>query len=290
MGRKKCSGNIIWLASYPKSGNTWTRIFLHALKSGEPLAHLAELDSTEGISSSRDIASEWLGVDSMDLPLKDIRKLRREIFIKYSDSLQSTVIKKTHEKPFAHGMRIIPHEATKKVILIIRNPFDMIGSYANHMNVSINRACKLICSEFNTLAANDKAGLSQLDQHLASWGTYNQEWLNVFGDEVFVMKYESLKQAPFQTFKSLVRFLEWDYSDEQIKMAVQNSEFKKLQSIETVRGFAEKPLGAQNFFRKGKLGGWRDEISQEMADTIVDKHYDQLLKLEYIDKDRNILV
>ena len=287
---KACTGNIIWLASYPKSGNTWTRIFLHTLKTGSPLESLSEIESTNGISSSRNQIDRYLGADSMDLSFGDIRKLKQQIFIKWSNKIQEPAIVKTHEKPFAFGQKIIPHEATKKVILIVRNPFDMIASYANHMGTSLNKSVRAICSDVNMLAASRKKGLDQVEQHIGSWSSYINEWQNTFGQNVFLIKYEELKKAPFNTFKNLVKFLNWKHSDDEIQTAIKNSDFQKIKVLENDAGFGEKSSKSQLFFRTGKSGGWRTELTKEMTETLIDKNYNKLLELKYIDKERNIII
>ena len=119
---------FIWLVSYPKSGNTWVRLFLHALQNNASLESLNKIDSTNGIASSRFIADEYLGVESSELPDKIIQTLRPQIFVKWAENLQDDAIVKVHDAAFHNGTFTFPKEVTKNIILIVRNPFDMAAS------------------------------------------------------------------------------------------------------------------------------------------------------------------
>ncbi|HJX72016.1 MAG TPA: hypothetical protein VJ346_08695, partial [Bacteroidales bacterium] len=67
---------IVWLASYPKSGNTWFRIFLTNLlnHTNEPVDINNLYPST--IASSRSLFDEATGLESSDLTLDEIELLR----------------------------------------------------------------------------------------------------------------------------------------------------------------------------------------------------------------------
>ena len=119
---------FIWLVSYPKSGNTWVRLFLHALQNNASLESLNKIDSTNGIASSRFIAEEYLGIETSELPDYDIQKLRPQIFTKWAENIKDEAIVKVHDAAFHHGVFTFPKEVTKNVILIVRNPFDMAAS------------------------------------------------------------------------------------------------------------------------------------------------------------------
>lgn len=283
-------GNIIWLASYPKSGNTWTRLFLQALQTGEPLSTLDKIDSTDGIGSSRAIVDYYLGIDSTEMNQTKLLQYRSQINKLWSDEMEQPTIIKTHDTPFHRGVKIIGKAETKKVILIVRNPFDLTASYANHMSCSIEQAIIALCDKGNRIAKTKTKYPLQVCQHIGSWSSYYNDWKNAFGKDVFVLKYEDLKSDPVLHFSQLVEFLEWDYSSEQIKLAVFNSDFMKLKELEQLGGFKEAPKKGKAFFRSGKAGNWKNEITKEQAEILIDGHYSTLLELAYIDENRNILV
>ena len=70
---------------------------------------------------------------------------------------------------------------------------------------------------------------------------------------------------PFHTFKGVVDFLAMDYSDHEIKKAVEYSNFNVLKEQEEKTGFKEKPIKASTFFRTGAYNQWPEHISQEFV-------------------------
>lgn len=285
-----CTGNIIWLASYPKSGNTWTRLFLHALKSGKAIESFDSIVSTEGIGSNRILFDHYLGVDSDEMGLNEVNMIRAKVYEFWSAVQLSPIILKTHDTPFHKGIRIISEASTKKVILIVRNPFDMVASYANHMSIDLEKSIYSLNNDANEIAKTKIKYASQLSQHIGSWSSYYLDWKNAFRDNILVVKYEDLKSNPFESFKALVEYLDWKYTDEEIQKAIEHSDFKKVKAVEEEKGFMEAPKKIKTFFRSGKSGNWRNEISEEQAEELVNKHYSTLLELGYVDSEGSILV
>ena len=282
---------IIWLASYPKSGNTWVRIFLHALHKGsDDIDDLESIEATNGIASARGMMDEQLGIDSSELPDYDIQKLRPLIYKQLAKESDKDLIIKTHDAAFHGGIMTFPKDATKKVILIVRNPFDMVASYANHMSCSIEHAVLSLCNGKSTLAKSKRKFGSQIQQYMGSWSDFYNSWKNTYREEVVVIKYEDLKQNGFQTFKKIVSAIGWEKTDEQIQKAIDAVDFNKLKKMETEKGFKERPDKTESFFRSGQLGGWKNEISKEQANYLLDRHFYTLLELKYIDNEGNILI
>ena len=132
--------NIVWLASYPKSGNTWFRIFLSNLFSDSPqAANINNLNETT-ISSNRIIIDSYLGIHSSELTAEEIDKLRPQVFKRFSAEKEETAYIKTHEAWTLNskGIPIFPEEITKGVLYIIRNPLDIAISYSFHNNETID--------------------------------------------------------------------------------------------------------------------------------------------------------
>lgn len=284
------TGNIIWLASYPKSGNTWTRLFLHALINGKPIESFDSIDSTNGIGSSRELFDYHLGADSSEMGELSVNKLRAKVYEFCSADQLKPIILKSHDTPFHKGIRIITASATKKVVLIVRNPFDIVASYANHMSIDNESALNALNREDVVLAKSKKKYQNQLSQHIGSWSSHYLNWMNAFRNNILVLKYEDLKCNPFESFKKLVGYLEWEYSDVQILKAIEHSSFNKVKAVEQEKGFREAPKNISSFFRSGKSGNWRNEITEDQAEVLVDKHFKTLLELDYIDSEGNILV
>lgn len=286
----KTNPKIIWLASYPKSGNTWTRLFLHALKTGAAIQDLSELEATEGISSSASQLENCFGIDIDDIPNHLVQKHRSEAYKVWNKLLQQETIIKSHDTPFHDGLRIIPKAATKKVILLVRNPFDQVASYANHNSCSMQLALQALCNGSHKIAVSKRKFNKQVTQHVGSWSSFYLSWKNAMSDKLAVFRYEDLMENSFETFSRMVDFLDWDFTAEAIQKAIDDTKFDKIKKIEEEKGFKERPKNTSAFFRSGKVGNWRNEITQEMAEHLIDCHYQTLLELGYIDNQRNILI
>lgn len=281
---------FIWLASYPKSGNTWVRLFLHALKSGEEFIEFSKIDSTNGISSEKEKHQYYLGLDIDDIPSMQVQMNRFKIFKLWNQDLKDEVLLKCHDTPFYKGVRIIPEEVTKKVILIVRNPFDIVASWANHSLCSLDESVKLLCDDSAVLLENQKGYRMQLPQHIGSWSSFYWRWKNSFRDNLCIIRYEDLIENPYAEFSKIVKELRWNYSDKEIREAIEFTEFETLKKIEVDKGFNEKPENSSAFFRNGRVGNWKNEITKEMVDTLVNCHFNTLLELNYIDSEGRILV
>jgi len=282
---------IIWLTSYPKSGNTWMRLFLHALNNGySELQNLEEIEATDGIASSRALIDNNLGVYTSDMPDFDVQKLRGEAYKYWSSILTEDIIVKVHDAAFHKGIVTFPREVTKKVIFIVRNPFDMAASYANHMGCDIGTAVYMLCDGTNSLAKSKSRIGTQVMQYMGSWSDYYNSWKNFYREEMLVVRYEDMKHDALNTFRKVVDVLGWQKSDDEILQALEATKFEKVKEVEKNKGFKEKPPKTEAFFRKGQTGGWKNEITAGQAQLLIDRHFYTLLELGYIDGKGEILV
>lgn len=88
---------IVWLASYPKSGNTWFRTLISNLmsKSQEPV-DINQL-STGGIASGRERFDELTGIESADLTFEEIDQLRPEVYAYLAQTVKEPLFVKVHD-------------------------------------------------------------------------------------------------------------------------------------------------------------------------------------------------
>ncbi len=280
----------IWLASYPKSGNTWVRLFLSALLSKK------ELDinniETDGIISSRYIIDSTLGINSAEIPEKDFLPYRSQLYHKWANTFtqKEYLLCKVHDSCILEGEILFPPEITRGVIYIIRNPFDMVASMANHSGITIDQSAKMLCNNNYKLAAK-KSGLNtQISQHLGTWSQHIETWTNIHRDNMIVIRYEDMLLKGLETFSKIVNYLELQSSSEMIEEAIRLTSFDTIQKIEDQTKFSEKPKKSELFFRSGKIGGWKNEITNDQAKHIIDCNFDTLLKYQYISPNGDIIV
>ena len=279
----------IWLASYPKSGNTWLRLFLSALLKDK--SDINEIE-TDGIISSRSIIDNFLGINSADIPEQDFLKYRTKLYHNWAESHKNKdyLLCKVHDACIRESEILFPPAITRGTIYILRNPFDMAASLANHHGLSIEGAVKALCNHKFSLSSKTNCLPQQVSQYLGTWAYHVESWANVHRGKMLLIKYEEMLKNPFEEFSKVAKYLEISHSAEEIESAIMKTSFNSLKKQEEVHGFIETSAKASSFFRSGKIGGWRNEITAQQADYIIDCNYSTLLKYQYIDSNDNILI
>ena len=275
---------IIWLASYPKSGNTWFRLFLANLErnSNEP-ADINQLDRTL-IASARTVFDNTMGIASSDLTHHEIDRLRPDMYRTLAAETKEPLFLKIHDAyTYVDGHKaLVPPEVTRGVIYFVRNPLDIAVSFANHSGISIDKSIRHLNDEsFGFCDSTDKLE-SQLRQRLLSWSGHVRSWTEARALNIHVMRYEDMKQDPQATFTSAARFAGLDFSPERIAKALQLSSFKEIQRQEQEQGFREKAPSCGSFFYKGETGYWRDVLSGDQEQAIVNAHGEVMKRFGYL--------
>ena len=275
--------NIYWLASYPKSGNTWFRIFLaNYLKKDDNPISINEIN-TGSIASSRVMFDDVSALASSDLLQSEINKLRPEIYKEFSKELNADSYNKVHDAySVIDDKPMFPEEISAGVIYFIRNPLDVVISYANHSSIDFDKSIAAINNDNHKLAKSKKGLNNQLEQELGSWSYHIKSWTEQSKIPVFVMKYEDMLSDAYNVFKKALVFLKLDFDENKFNKAIENSSFKVLTELETKEGFKEKPIKTEKFFKTGKSGNWKELLTKEQIDLIIEKNKEQMLKYNYL--------
>jgi aryl sulfotransferase len=282
---------IIWLASYPKSGNTWFRVFLtNLLRDADTPANINELESSS-IASARGVFDNNLGFEASDLTADEIDRLRPELYIHLAENATETLFMKIHDAYTAvvDGMSLIPQAATAGSLYIIRNPLDVAVSFAHHNGLDYDTAISCMADEAFAVCRKTDRLHDQLRQKLFSWSGHVLSWVDVAPFPVCLLRYEDMKSHPLETFSRAVNFAGLPHSEEQIERALVFSAFDVVQQQEEADGFQEKSPTSSRFFRKGKIGSWREELSEQQAQRIVHDHPEVMRRFGYLDENGEIV-
>lgn len=277
---------IIWLASYPKSGNTWFRIFLNYLlsESKDPI-NINNID-TSFISSSRLIFDEILGENASNLTEKEIDILKPEVYKKISFDSDKYVFIKTHDAWYKNdnGEPIIPSEATKKVIYFVRNPLDIAISFSFHGNISISKSVNnLNMSDFGLSVGSKKLYL-QIHQKLYDWSYHVQSWTRFSKLPVHIIRYEDMISNTLEVFTKSLDFLNIDHNPNKVAQSLSNSSFINLKRQEEELGFKEKSISSKKFFRSGQINDWRNYLNKKQVLEIASTHKDIMKNFGYLEE------
>lgn len=277
--------NIIWLASYPKSGNTWFRVFLNNLLSDseEPI-NINQLYLSP-IASSRSIIDDYLGALSSDLTDDEIECLRPKVYRMISNESETDEYLKTHDawEFNSEGNPIFPEEITKGVIYFIRNPLDIAVSFAFHQNIDFtNMISKMNDHEYG-LCLNKSKMMNQIPQRLLTWSEHVISWVHKSNLPLHVMRYEDMIEKPENTFSRALEFLDINFTKEELSSALQNSSFEKLSGQEEKYGFHEKKIYSKKFFRRGQRNNWRIYLSTAQIKQIIKRNRTIMKEFGYLE-------
>ncbi|NIZ01952.1 sulfotransferase domain-containing protein [Thalassospira lucentensis] len=278
--------NIIPLASYPKSGNTWTRMFLASYIGTSPVDINKTAETNLAAAFSRVCFDRYLGIKTSMLDPATIDNFRPEILRALSRETNDNLFVKTHDlwRKTADGNLLFPPDVTKKAVFISRNVLDIASSAASHWGVSLEISVDILCTRDYCLSAADKRPSPAIEQKIGSWSQHAQSWLDQTEVVLCHLRYEDMVQNPMESFGRLVTFCGLAYDENRLKHALELCSFKKLQAQEQTQGFRERPAKAAGlFFRKGKVDGWREELPQKLIDKLIDTHGEMMQRLRYVD-------
>lgn len=248
-----------WLASYPKSGNTWVRMFLNAYVTGEALDINAKRQQFVISDFQTGIHPPYADLDDQIryYPVS-ITKLRGYCV-------------KTHN---ANVLGIIPIKETANSIYLVRDPRDVAISLANHYGTTVDDAIKFM-NEPNAIATEKNTGFSHIlrtwSEHVESWGC----------PQITYFRYEDLLKHTADAFKMILEILEVPLTNN-FDFALKQSNFNNLQDLEKKNGFIEKASEKRVFFREGKAGQWKETLTLKQVKTIEENHCKIMTKIGYL--------
>jgi hypothetical protein len=274
---------IVWLASYPKSGNTWTRAFLHNLvhvTSGEKRAQkINELDQFSVGSAGKPLFHEVVGFELTDEHRAEVAAARAKVQQNMANAVEGLIFVKTHQAIVIDREHpTINFAVTAGAIYMVRNPLDVAISYANHLGKPIDFAINFM----NLKNAETSASTKQVYEVYGSWSQHVLSWTRKPHPAIYVMRYEDMLAQPQKTFGALARHLLFKPSDEQLADAIDRSSFQRLREQEEKAGFKERPDEAERFFRDGRAGQWKEVLTSAQIARIVDAHQEQMERFGYL--------
>lgn len=279
---------VLWIASYPKSGNTWTRALLNNLlkiiQDEDPGAPQDINRMTE--YTIWDIAAKpyekVIGKPPKDVDRAEIAKARPEVQKMIAERTNGLAMVKTHHAlVLDRGVPAINFAVTSGAIYIVRNPLDVAISFANHLNASIDVAIKQMGIRNMETQVTDK----NVYEIYGSWSQHVESWTRKPHRAIYVMRYEDMLADPHDIFGGLARHLLMTPTDEQLDLAIQRSSFEELKKQEQKAGYREKPDNAKRFFRAGKAGQWKTRLTRRQIRDIVQAHHEQMARFGYLTDD-----
>ena len=273
--------NLIWLASYPRSGNTWFRVFLSSLLSGNRRKDLNNLE-IDLYANSRTMFDELAGITSSELTIHEIRDLKPVVFQLLSAEASGCLYLKTHDRFFLTpaGNPAFPPALSYGCVYIIRNPLDVAVSNALYFGIPVDEVIASMNDPGHTLHPSVDCLHPLLEEWLGDWSGHVTSWFTS-GINVHVIRYEDMICFPVETFSKALRFLNLPFTEEMVRNAVSESSFETLKKSEKHFGFKEKLPSCDAFFRQGKAGGWKTFLTELQIKKIVAGHHRVMARFGY---------
>ena len=274
--------SIVWLASYPKSGNTWLRMFLanYLMNTMQPLpiAKAHQFALGDAIPQTYSIAAKR-PVDPKDEAA--ILALRPAVLRAIVANQADINLVKTHNQNTAlKGLDLIPAGYTRLALYVVRNPLDLVISYANHYGMAIGAAAQAIGHPSNRINPDTRS----VAQYIGSWSNHVSGWTRTRKFPVCTLRYEDMTSDPGKTFSTALKRMRVPVDGARLDRAIEFSSFDQLRSQEDDQGFIEKSRHADRFFRSGQAGLWREQLAPDIVRRICERHGKVMRRFGYLDR------
>ena len=278
---------IIWLASYPKSGNTWLRsliaTYFYSKDGLFDFDLLKNIDQFPQQDYFKDFDDNFEKPESTsDYWLKAQNKINQDKKIKFF---------KTHNAMCKINKNLFTDENnTLGAIYIIRDPRNVVTSLANHINLNVSDAFKYMLKEDNSFSYK-KNGRYLAFVPLLSWALHQKSWISSKRFPVLTIRYEDLELKTYEIFKEVLLFINKitksskKINKEKIKKSIQSCEFDRMQKLEKEKGFPEawinKDKTKNKFFNLGKKNDYNELLEKKLVIEMNEKFKDQIEKFKF---------
>ncbi len=277
---------IIWLASYPKSGNTLLRSilatyffsndgnlkfdYLYKIEQFPSVNHFKNLGID--ISSDKEVFKNFIEAQKL------INKEKNTIkFLKTHASLSRI-----------NNCNFTDLDNTLGTIYIVRDPRNVVKSFAHHNNLSIDEATNTMIDQKRWLIKTDKI----FKTFLGSWNINYNSWKQL-NSRVLFIKYEDLVNKKKTTLIKVFKFIKdlgmKNLQLDMIKLnkVIKSTEFQAMQNLEKTQDFQEgiidpKTKIRKTFFKFGPKNNWKKNLDEKNRKKIEEVFYKEMIELEYL--------
>jgi aryl sulfotransferase len=272
----------IWLASYPKSGSTWTRLALRSLRGGGEQIGLGDIAGFGVWNASHAMMDLCLDVESNHLTDDEIDALRPDFHAAYFSGAEPLACK-VHDAWTRNpgGRPLFDPAFTHATIYLVRDPRDIAVSWSRFLGADIDRAVAMLSDPDAQVSPDSGRGKAQLKMRLLSWSDHIASWIDRSGLDPLVIRYEDMLADPHAALGAMAARIGWDTSAGAIEGAVAATRFDRLADLEQRHGFSERAARGARFFRSGKAGDWREVLTPDQATRIERDHGEAMARFGY---------
>jgi aryl sulfotransferase len=273
---------ITWLASYPKSGNTWLRAIVDRIVRPECPFDVNALGETAPAFSG--LTARLIADRGIEVPVAapgEVRRYWAATQHAICSRSENEVFLKTHNVAAKFDCGHFPDpDMTKSAIYIVRDPRDVAISFAWHYRHSLGLAVAALCSSSTFNFKPQQIGRTEL---LLSWGEHVAGWTTLKRFPLLVLRYEDLLADAEAEIHRIAGFLGKQVSETQVQDIAAATSFEQLRRQEAERGFTEA-VRSGGFFRVGKAQQWRDVNDQSVFRPLVNQFSGLMRRYGYLER------
>lgn len=273
---------IIWIASYPKSGNTWVRAMLAAFfYSEDGIFDFNLLRNIKEFPRDFEFISNKL-TDSVTLDI-----MAKEWLIGQQQINNNSKVKflKTHSViQGLSGYDFTDKSNSLAGIYIVRDPRNVITSLSNHFDLNMEASYELLTDEARMINNGNSAYtlISDWKYNYISW-----RFCEIF--KVKIVRYEDLVNSTKKEFEKILKFLrqfiDLDLNQTKIQNVIKSTEFSRMKSMQQSSEFVEAQIRSgekKDFFYLGKDNKWEKYLDEVFLKKITRVFYPEMKELGYI--------
>ncbi len=278
---------IIWLASYPKSGNTWVRSFLSA--------YYFSNDGKFNFELLKKI-KQFPSKEFFDMKLRDVDEASKSWLIaqKKIKENKQTIFLKTHNIYGAYkGNSFTSEEFTAGAIYIVRDPRNVLTSMMNHYSLNESEALRMISSIYRNLRDENDVDNYASYSFISSWANNYNSWKKSKNIKKLFIKYEDLENDAYNSFSKIINFTnnlikkEKNIDYKKFVSSIETTKFDLLKKKEEKEGFHEavyslKEKKIKPFFNLGNLNKYENLIKKETSKSIEEIFEKEMKELGYL--------
>jgi len=268
---------VYWLASYPKSGNTWLRLLLRSYVTGGAAIDINATAPDGWSINGRKEFDESIGLTASDLTDAEIQAWWPAVLQKWVQGRSDPGYLKTHNMRGAFDF-------TLGAVYLVRDPRDVALSLARQSDRSIDAAIAMMGTQDNLMDRSHNRLQPRLLQSWGSWSQNVESWLAPAPFPVHILPYEAMRADPAAALSGLLPVLGFPVDDAAVKAAVAATALETLRAQEAANGFIEAE-GPHRFFGDGCVAGWRHLLTPAQSSRIEEEHGRVMARLGYLDAD-----